>query len=893
MYRIDQEPLGIQIPPPDDFLELNPSALFVYFQEITALTLEEMATGIDEFLKSGLGSGTIDAWASGNIRPRGVRRMAFLSFVRFHVISNLERSWTDAFVQCWANNNANETEKRLRQKEGRLKDEEISASVFERHHNWIGEQNLKPVRDERFSIADIYVPIKIIAHGVETGIEQSDQVFEPQYLNGFALDGIEDKTNINWVFIKGSPGSGKSVLANMLAADLTMQSKIQVAYLNMSRASAKRPINSDNLPLVIDDECGALEFLEYFKIGKIQELVLILDGLDEIGGDSKSTQQLVQDSLNEIKSKILEVESFDKKVRVIVFGRESVTEVAVNNFSNGNCKLFSMGDLSGKIKSDDEESEAFVYGENLRSVWWQKFETARGFDCDDQVPAFLSHNVHPLYELAKEPLLAYLISRSVLAPDVFIDVKTNAVQMIDEGVKDANRNSIYAKIIDDVRQAKKWNSGRNKPVLPPKEFLDVLNYIALATWQEGSNRTATIRRILDVIPNDEIANSFSRLITQYDSDGSSNLLTAFYYRISETAEERLEHQFEFTHKTFSEYLLAIFIFDAFENLITHQTSRVAEQEKIAHLHKWIELVMAGPDSTEIAKFILSEAELRFENRSFHDWSTSFDVIRELHALSHVTTNTSQPWLIGQSSVLRIKRASAMIFLMWGALNKVHYDQTGEQVEFGTDNVIEGHDLELMRSPYNLEQYMDGTEMGALAPETFMASSLSGLYICEDDLSGTYLNNGIIHGLKLEELNASFSIWNKISMKGFDVNSVNMRNSRYYNWSISETNFTKTNFRQSRFYRFTASSTKFTDCQLEQNEWRYATFNSCHFTDVYFCRSDMINTDFISCTFTRCDFEACLVDKLEFMNCTFTETQFEKETFDEECFVSCQNLEFIS
>lgn len=883
---------SVSIAPPSDFKSRNPSSLFSHFRRLGNWRLADVEAGVDAFLVRPLGGGTINKWSSGNGIPKGKFSVAFLKFVRANCTNEVEQQWVDAFKVCWASFVSREPKSKAVPQAAPGESENIADVVLGLHANWIVEQNAKPLRDEPFALPDIYVPIHLIAYGSE-GVAEGGKTVPPTFLNAFSSQDSFELGDASWLFVKGGPGSGKSVLANMLATELCNLGSVAVGYFNMSRASRRRPLHPNGLPEFVDDTCGPLALLDYFKSSGRDRFSLVLDGLDEIGGDGKSTQEKVEQSLFELRDKISDVESVGKTVRIVVFGRESVTEIAAKNFDGQPVLLFSMGDLSGQIEPQTEFGSSVRYADDMRSLWWAKFSSARGYGNADQVPKFLSHSVHSLYNLGKEPLLAYLICRSVLTPNLVLNEENTPAELLDAGITSANRNNIYEKIIDDVRSSKKWMSGREKPVLPSEQFLDVLRHIALATWQEGSSRSATIRRILDVITSDETNTAFKRLVTHADDHGTSNLLTAFYYRITEVEEERLEHEFEFTHKTFSEYLLATLIFDAFEKLIEDQKPGVCDTLKVANQQAWIELVMAGPDSREIAKFILDEAELRFERRPFNVWSRAFDVLRELASLVTISQQEQQPWMSGHSSAMRIKRATEMVFLVWGALNRKRFVDTKEHIELGTDNVIEGHELALMRGPYNLEQFFDGAEIGAVEPETFLASALSGLFIREDDLCGLFLNNGSILGLKLADLNGSMSVWHDVSITDFDLASVNLRNSRFIGWSVQNMKAVQCNFRQSRFQRITLSSAELSDCWFEQSVLENGTFNSCRFSAVYFNRSDLTRCTFVNCKFNDCEFEACLVDdEMQFMNCEFSDTGLERSVFKDEFFEDCKGMRFI-
>jgi len=68
------------------------------------------------------------------------------------------------------------------------------------------------------------------------------------------------------------------------------------------------------------------------------------------------------------------------------------------------------------------------------------------------------------------------------------------------------------------------------------------------------------------------------------------LMTAFYYRVHQDENSLNQTLVEFTHKTFSEYLVSTLILDRFLQLITAFTS---EKNVSEALNNWSRLTRAG------------------------------------------------------------------------------------------------------------------------------------------------------------------------------------------------------------------------------------------------------------------------------------------------------------
>lgn len=90
--------------------------------------------------------------------------------------------------------------------------------------------------------------------------------------------------------------------------------------------------------------------------------------------------------------------------------------------------------------------------------------------------------------------------------------------------------------------------------LQESEFLRVLEEIALAVWH-GDGRTATVSSIREKFKSGRIETYLDRF-QEGAKAGVTRLLTAFYFRQSDNRQDG-DPTFEFTHKSFGEYLTAL------------------------------------------------------------------------------------------------------------------------------------------------------------------------------------------------------------------------------------------------------------------------------------------------------------------------------------------------
>jgi hypothetical protein len=182
--------------------------------------------------------------------------------------------------------------------------------------------------------------------------------------------------------------------------------------------------------------------------------------------------------------------------------------------------------------------------------------------------------------------------------------------------EDATRNAVYEDLITAVYE--RGYAGRQHPSLrglPVEAFRQLLEEVALATWH-GDGRTATAADIHRCCVEGGLGN-FLDAFEEGASTGATRLLTAFYFRQSEGRRVG-ERTFEFTHKSFREYLTARRLTRALERMDeeveiwrTRPGRGWSEREALIH---WAEI--AGPTGLDeyVTDFVLGELYRAGEDR---------------------------------------------------------------------------------------------------------------------------------------------------------------------------------------------------------------------------------------------------------------------------------------
>jgi uncharacterized protein YjbI with pentapeptide repeats len=228
-----------------------------------------------------------------------------------------------------------------------------------------------------------------------------------------------------------------------------------------------------------------------------------------------------------------------------------------------------------------------------RQTWWENYGRASALGYT-QLPTELDNG--NLREITAQPLLNYLVAISYESKEV-------------DFTENSNINEIYAHLLTKVYQ-RVWAKKNHNPHIQgieEKDFIRILEGIAIAAWHGGDVRITTvadIEKYCDVNIIDRIVKTFKQ-----DKRASfTRLLTAFYFR--QHGVKNQEETFEFTHKSFGEYLAAKGIVRQL-NLIHRQLKQKQEDtdygwdEKQA-LENWAKVCGLTAIDEYIFEFIVNE-----------------------------------------------------------------------------------------------------------------------------------------------------------------------------------------------------------------------------------------------------------------------------------------------
>ena len=414
--------------------------------------------------------------------------------------------------------------------------------------------------------------------------------------------------------ISGDPGSGKSSFAKMYANYRTEQGD-KVLFVPLHRLNVQGEFGNeidvfcretDNCPTdLMTPESG------------VPKLLIVLDGLDELSKQGKIGATIANEFVEEVNRKVSARNQSELRLQVIISGRP----IAVQNVEN---KFRSQGQILTILPyfTVERSGENFVgrtefLKNDLRNMWWRNYGQLTGRDYPE-LPAQLAGP--ELFDLTTQPLLNLLLSIVYQH-----GVPSDADQSINFSEK-VNRNMIYRVLLKRVYD-RDWDTSQSHKALGDIAFDDftaLLAEMALTAWH-GTERTTTVDAVRNQCDKSYLGEELKKY-QEKSNDGVGSLFTAFYFRKSDKTEGP-EPTFEFTHKSFGEYLTAIRLVDGIkeldEQLSESSTAkrRVNTFSEFDALEDWLCLFGPSSISEDLRPYIENELDMK-EKDCLQKWQST-------------------------------------------------------------------------------------------------------------------------------------------------------------------------------------------------------------------------------------------------------------------------------
>ncbi|WP_413175705.1 pentapeptide repeat-containing protein [Anabaena azotica] len=479
---------------------------------------------------------------------------------------------------------------------------------------WLENQVNERMFDEAFGLKQVYVPLRAYYKRKIQGKKPDTFSREEEKIEHIVVD-LETEVE-NWLnkadskdairVISGGPGSGKSSFAKIFAANQAKKGEVRVLFIPLHRFEV-----TDNLVNAVGNFVVSNGFIKENPLQANDfesRLLIIFDGLDELAMQGKLGAEVAKEFILKVERNLDNFNQRETRLQVLITGRDLTIQANSSLLDNSSQEiLYVLPYFIDKNEKYNYIDEHKMLETDQRDLWWQGYGEAKGIEYTG-LPSEL--NKGKLGEITAQPLLNYLVALSFGRGEVYFSAASNL-------------NSIYADLLKAVYE-RKWADKKHPinqefKIKDEEEFAEVLEEIALACWH-GDGRTTTVSKI-EKICSDNI--HFKNLFAEYQKAaeaGVTRLLTAFYFRQSGVREQ--EKTFEFTHKSFGEYLTARRIVRELdlihEQLEERQKNRRKGWDEKEALKQWAILCGTSPLNEYIFSFIFDEMRLQ-ETANVEKW----------------------------------------------------------------------------------------------------------------------------------------------------------------------------------------------------------------------------------------------------------------------------------
>jgi len=416
------------------------------------------------------------------------------------------------------------------------------------YFTYLENQINKPVFTESFSLKQVYIPLRAYykerkRNITNKAIKDQDQIINKDEnvkrivvdLESHLMDWIKKgDTKDSIRIVRGGPGYGKSSFLKMLAAKLATHGK-RVLFIPLHRLDIE-----DKL-----DECikGFVRFDKYLTYDPINDddepLVLLFDGLDELSMQGKVLADIAQSFLREINRSISNYNSRQLKIQAIISGRDVIIQQNETDFRNDGQVLRLLPYYLTKEDKENLIDKQKLLKTDQRNLWWKKYGQVSDLKYK-KLPKELKTG--EIDEITAQPLLNFLVALSYQRKTIDFSQNTNLNTIYQDLLK-----AVYDRAYADGKKLKSLHE------LQEEHFYIILEEIAISVWH-GKGRTTTIADIQQHFEQTRLSQLLSTFIKDAEK-GVVSLLAAFYFRQATQSFDGSQ-TFEFTHKSFGEYLTA-------------------------------------------------------------------------------------------------------------------------------------------------------------------------------------------------------------------------------------------------------------------------------------------------------------------------------------------------
>ncbi len=655
------------------------------------------------------------------------------------------------------------------------------------YNAWLQRVPYEKMFDEAFSVEMVYVPLRAYYEDKLTEENKEEpriNVFDAQK---HILNWVEaNNPKYSFLVIKGGPGSGKSVLAKRISAQVAASGTHKVYHIPLHKFILDNSVKEGIENFIQLDEYLFREdpFNRESPEGS-EPVLFVFDGLDELAKAGAVSLELARQFVGDLQKLVSNHNGTSKRIKVIITGRDLVIQQNDREFSKPGQLIRLMPFHPAPLDFDERKvkrGRKSKFREDQRKEWWGKYCEVKGKNYDETTASLLESR--DLMEVSAEPLLNYLLARA-------LDKDPNVL------AENNNLNNVYRSLVIGVFQ--RTHDGNRKHVnLSEANFQRILEEVAIAAWHGGDVRAVPYQRILARCQK----NRLTTLLEEFgglQEKGFMSLLVSFFFHQGQMNEQG-EKTFEFTHKSFGEYLAVLRIVR--EGKKIHKAYKAAKEdfdytfdlEKA--LEMWLELCGPAEIGENMMIFLWRELALHWkeEEKEFKEelvgiqdtledifnyllkngWPIPPGVTREPE-VTRRTRNAEITLLLFLSGVVQQTKKVAQFKWeneysagQWLARLCPHRGGGGDLAVKGLSSLDFGkQDLE------NLNLYHSILEGARLDGAKLSGAKLSGARLYGARLDGALLDGALLDGARLSGASLEGTMLYRASLDGASLYSANL------------------------------------------------------------------------------------------------------------------------
>ncbi|MEZ5040305.1 MAG: pentapeptide repeat-containing protein [Saprospiraceae bacterium] len=675
------------------------------------------------------------------------------------------------------------------------------------YNSFLQQEVEKPVFDEHFSLRQIYIPLRAYFIREEKlkkeGFEEKKKVKIPINLEA-ELDSWLKTANSKEAIkiISGGPGSGKSTFAKIWSARQAEEGTIRIIFVPLHFFDLQGDLVNSVSKFI---ELNIDIHVSYNPLRRDEKILLIFDGLDELTQQGEYAAEVARKFVLAIHQHNAYCNRDNKiKTLFLLLGRELIVQSTSSNFRQERQVLHLLPYFIID-REDDFEGDEKILQEDQRDIWWKNYGQLTG----QNFPNMPEEIKNPsLDEITAQPLLNYLVALSKKRGKIVFSAETNL-------------NEIYNDLIEGVQQ-RQYEGGREYKAiegLKKDDFKRVLEEIAIAAWHGGDLRTTTVGRIQKHIERSGLQALLERF-KEGAKSGITRLLTAFYFR--EYGIENGEQTFEFTHKSFGEYLTAARLVKLVSKI--HQQVKLRQSdydvgwdEKKALL-TWLEVTGESPIDNYLLIFIRNEVKKQPVER-LKEWQLtlsnliSFVLKNGLPILKHDET-IKENW-----RVTRNAEEALLVILNSCAI------QTKEisKINFPLDTSL-GEWISKIQP-----QRLDGSNVIAFSCLSYLDINHQIFHL--KDLFSVNLQGAKLQNAKLQNANLQYADLQNANLQNANLQGTNLQNADLQGAKLQNAKLQNTNLQNTNLQYANLLSANLQDADLQDANLQYANLQDADLQDA--------------------------------------------------------------